>query len=231
MRSSTWATSTTSNTGAAHVDRLQLFVVLGVVRELVVTRVDHKRLRIDVAFVEEVKQRLLSVWVKSSRSATCPAMNTRKSVAIASRWVSCVSHEIGRTRPLPSRDTPPPPAAIAAVIGRSARWGARRARWGTQPLLVGAARDIHKDLRPGDGIEIVEGRANGSLGRLDLLCALSVLLPCVERATRDRRAESEHAQDSRVEDPTEQEGEQPSGADRHRGSFTHWTGTGQAFSS
>src|SRR5262249_34332529 len=32
------------------------------------------------------------------------------------------------------------------------------------PLLVGAACDVHQDLRPRDGIEIVESRANGPLG-------------------------------------------------------------------
>ena len=93
------------------------------------------------------------------------------------------------------------------------------------PLPVGVARDVDHHLRPGDRIEIVESRANGPLGRLDLVCALSELLPCVERATRDRCAESEHAQDFRVENPTEQKSEEPSGANRHCGSFIHWGAT------
>ena len=71
--------------------------------------------------------------------------------------------------------------------------------------MVGAG-DVDQDLRPRDRIEIVESRAHGFLGFFDPLGPLGVLSARIERAAGDRSAHSEHAQDSRVDDPAEVEG-------------------------
>src|SRR6185436_11380483 len=75
------------------------------------------------------------------------------------------------------------------------------------------ARDIPEDPGPRSGVEVVELRTDTALGRIDLLAPLHEPFADKETTAGERRHEPEPPQQAKVENPAEEQRNNPAAGD------------------